>query len=93
MAKRFWVYILMSRSGTLYIGMTSDLTARIQTHRDGVEGSFVSRYQVFKLVYFEEQADAYSAIGREKQLKKWRRSKKLALLSESNPEFLDLRPF
>jgi len=91
--KKFYVYILASkRHGVLYIGVTSDLASRIFQHREGLEDGFTKRYWVHRLVYFEIHADAASAIGREKQLKRWHRSWKIELIEASNPEWHDLYP-
>lgn len=88
--KQFFVYIMGSRSGVLYIGVTSDLQKRIYQHREGMVEGFTRRYQVKQLLYWEEAPDAEAAISREKQLKKWRREKKLNLIKTLNPELLDL---
>ncbi len=91
MAKQPAVYILASRhNGTLYIGVTSDLVARIWQHRnDAVEG-FTRRYSVHTLVYFELHPEMTQAIAREKQLKKWKRAWKLELIERHNPNWNDL---
>ena len=89
--KRFFVYILASdRNGTLYIGMTSDLIHRIWEHKEKTMRGFTSRYNVGFLVYFEEHGTAEAAITREKQVKKWNRARKMRLIEESNPDWLDL---
>jgi putative endonuclease len=90
-AKQPAVYILASRrNGTLYVGVTSNLVARIWQHRnDEVEG-FTRRYGVHTLVYYEVQPAMTQAIAREKQLKKWRRAWKLELIERRNPEWRDL---
>jgi putative endonuclease len=88
--KRFFVYILMSANGMLYIGVTSNLENRVQEHKNGVKSGFASKFQINKLVWFEEAGSAESAILREKQLKKWSRGKKMNLVLESNPELADL---
>jgi putative endonuclease len=87
------VYILASqRNGTLYIGVTSNLVKRIWEHKnDAVEG-FTEKYGVHSLVYFELLDDMLNAIAREKQLKKWNRSWKLALIEKQNPTWQDLWP-
>ena len=78
------------RNGTLYTGVTSDLPQRVWQHKtDSLEG-FTKRYQVHMLVYCEYHPDMNSAIAREKQIKKWRRDKKIALIESANPEWLDL---
>jgi len=87
------VYILASKpNGTLYVGVTSDLVKRIWEHRnDAVEG-FTRRYGVYRLVYFEQFPSMVEAIEREKELKKWRRAWKIALIGKSNPAWRDLFP-
>ena len=85
------VYILASdRAGTLYVGVTSNLMARLHQHRGGLIKGFTSRYGVYRLVHFESFDDMASAIHREKQLKKWNRDWKLNLIEASNPEWIDL---
>jgi putative endonuclease len=85
------VYILASRrNGTLYIGVTSDLKKRIWEHKNDVVEGFTKRYSVHTLVYYELHGTMDSAITREKQLKKWRRSWKLALIECENPNWRDL---
>ena len=87
------VYILASqRNGTLYIGVTSHLVQRIWQHKnDSVEG-FTEKYGVHSLVYFELLDDMLNAMTREKQLKKWNRAWKLALIEKQNPTWQDLWP-
>ncbi len=88
---RYFVYILASRKyGTLYIGMTSDLVARTYIHREDILAGFSSRYRVHNLVYLEQHETALGAIAREKQLKKWRRERKLALIAQDPPGWRDL---
>ena len=85
------VYILASeRNGTLYIGVTSDLVARVWQHREHMVEGFTERYKVTMLVWYESHATMESAILREKQIKKWNRAWKLKLIQESNPRWLDL---
>ena len=85
------VYILASaKHGTLYIGVTSDLTKRLHEHREGLIKGFTSRYGVTHLVHFESFEDMTSAITREKQLKKWRPDWKLNLIEATNPGWIDL---
>ena len=89
--KKFFVYILASKkNGTLYVGMTSDLSMRVYQHKTKTFDGFTRKYNVDKLVYFEEIPDAVSAITREKQLKKWKRKWKLELIEKINPEWEDL---
>ena len=85
------VYILASkRNGTLYIGVTGDLAARISIHKQELVESFTERYDVHRLVHFEHFETMPDAISREKRLKKLRRAEKLALIEASNPNWLDL---
>ena len=86
------VYIMTNRRrSVLYIGVTSDLGERVMQHRTGVHpNAFTRKYNVDHLVYFELTSDIQVAIAREKQLKGWRRSKKIALIEEENPEWKDL---
>jgi putative endonuclease len=85
-----WVYILASgRNGTLYTGVTSDLAARIWKHRTEPEG-FVKRYRLRLLVHAEEYPTIEEAIAREKAINKWRRTWKLALIEQDNPNWEDL---
>ena len=86
------VYMMASkRNGTLYIGVTSNLPARVWQHKnDVVEDGFTQRYGVHKLVYYELHGDMESAIFREKQMKKWNRKWKLALIEKDNAEWRDL---
>ena len=88
--KTYFVYILSSDRGVLYVGVTSDLARRVAQHRQRVVEGFTSRYRIHRLVYFESTQDILSAIEREKQIKSWRREKKLALIRELNPRFEDL---
>jgi putative endonuclease len=87
------VYILASqRSGTLYIGVTSDLIARLYQHRTGQVKGFTARYHVHRLVRFEQFETMHEAISREKQLKRWHRQWKINLIESENPEWADLAP-
>ena len=91
MGKQFYVYIMASkRNGTLYIGVTSDLVKRVWQHKNQAVTGFTSKYMVHHLVYYEVHSCAESAIGREKQMKKWRRSWKLKLIEEDNSTWNDL---
>jgi putative endonuclease len=93
MEKQFYVYVLASkRNGTLYIGVTSTLVQRVWQHKTKAVEGFTARYGVDQLVYFEVHGDAASAIQREKQLKKWRRTWKIQLIEERNPQWRDLYP-
>lgn len=88
--KQFFVYVMASYRRVLYIGVTSDLQKRVHEHREGLVDGFTKRYWVKLLVYWEEAPDAVSAIEREKQLKRWRRDKKLKLIESMNSEWRDL---
>jgi putative endonuclease len=91
MEKSSFVYMMASgRYGTLYIGVTSDLVKRVLQHREGVCDGFTKRYKINKLVWYEVHGEIYSAISREKNLKVWRRTWKLDLISAFNPEWRDL---
>ncbi len=90
MVKDYYVYIMASLSTTLYVGVTNDLLRRVSEHKAGTTESFTKRYRVNRLVYFEHGNDVEGAITREKQLKGWTRQRKLALVSEVNPQWLDL---
>ena len=89
--KEFYVYIVASkRNGTLYIGMTNDLVRRVSEHKSGAIEGFTKKYSVHRLVYYEKTNDVRTAIQREKQLKKWNRKWKIALIEKNNPDWLDL---
>jgi putative endonuclease len=91
MPKQPAVYILASgHSGTLYVGVTSDLVQRVWQHRNDVAEGFTRRYQVHILVYFELHQDMYQAIQREKQIKKWNRAWKIQIIEKTNPTWCDL---
>ena len=86
----FWVYILASRTGTFYTGVTGYLADRIKQHKlDSIEG-FTKKYKVHRLVYYESYQYVMTAIRREKQIKGWRREKKIALIEKMNPRWMDL---
>src|SRR5829696_8259866 len=85
------VYLLASkRNGTLYVGVTSSLLARLHQHRDGLVRGFTRRYRVKILVWFEQHPTMESAIAREKRIKKWNRAWKLELIEAENPDWRDL---
>jgi len=88
--RRFYVYLMASLSRILCIGMTSDLVRRVREHRTGLRRGFTARYRVYRLVHFEEYADARVATARERQIKGWTRERKLRLIETSNAEWLDL---
>jgi len=84
------VYILASRTGrALYIGVTTDLPRRLEEHRSG-QSVHTAKYKIDRLIYVETCDTAPDAIAREKQLKRWRREKKIALINRSNPEWRDI---
>jgi putative endonuclease len=83
-------YIVGSHSGTLYIGVTSDFNTRIWQHKNGIFEGFSKKYGCTRLLYYETYDDIRKAISREKQVKGWRREKKLSLIRTTNPEFKDL---
>jgi len=87
----YFVYILSNwDDSVLYIGVTGNLPRRLYEHRNGLVDSFTKKYNVHKLVYYEYTNDVCSAISREKQLKKWTRAKKNALIANMNPQWIDL---
>jgi putative endonuclease len=87
----FWVYIMTNRhDSVLYIGMTNDLSRRIGEHRSGEIPGFTADYQCHKLVCHEYYSEVEDAIAREKQLKRWSRAKKVHLIEQTNPRWLDL---
>ncbi len=86
----YYVYILTNQSGTLYIGVTSDLERRLAEHKLGVAEGFTKRYRLKRLVYFEQTSDVHAALAREKQLKGWTRRRKVALIGSTNPAWSDL---
>jgi putative endonuclease len=87
---QYFVYIMSSPSGTLYIGMTNSIYRRALQHKRGAVEGFASKYGCDRLVYYESFDDVHKAIGREKQLKGWSRAKKVALIELKNPRWEDL---
>jgi putative endonuclease len=91
MKENFYIYILSSqRRGTLYVGITSNLTKRAYEHKNDLVDGFTKKYGVHQLVYYEVATDAKAALSRERQIKKWNRAWKLRLIEEHNPEWVDL---
>jgi len=86
----YYVYIMTNSSKTLYVGVTNNLGRRVLDHKKGLVKGFTKKYRLKKLVYFEQTQDVFSAIAREKQLKAFRRDKKIALIQNINPEWTDL---
>ena len=87
----YYVYILTNEHGNvMYIGVTNDLARRLYEHRQELVDGFTKRYHVHKLVYFEQTGRVEAALAREKQLKRWTRAKKNALVETLNPDWRDL---
>jgi putative endonuclease len=88
---KYFVYLLTNwNNKVMYVGMTNDLVRRVYEHKTKAVDGFTEKYNVNRLVYFEETSDVYAAITREKEIKKWRREKKNALVIQANPEWRDL---
>ena len=90
MEKIYSVCIMASRSLNFYIGVTSNLIQRTAQHKFGIVPGFTGRYKIHRLVYVESFSDVQYAIRREKQIKSWRREKKIALIKQTNPAWADL---
>ena len=90
MTRQYYVYIMASISRVLYVGVTNDLRRRVEEHKTGEVEGFTKRYNVNRLVHFEATGDVRAALEREKELKMWRRSKKIALIEKENPGWRDL---
>lgn len=91
MEQQSYVYILTSRPyGTLYVGVTSNLTERIAQHKSGKGSAFTAKYNIKNLVWFETFSDIETAITYEKRLKRWRRDWKISLIERQNPYWEDL---
>jgi putative endonuclease len=88
--KQYYVYIMTNKSRTLYTGVTNDLERRVYEHKQKLIPSFTAKYNIDRLVYFEATEDIYAAISREKQIKGWLRTKKIALIDSLNPKWEDL---
>jgi putative endonuclease len=89
--KQYYVYLMTTAKNTaLYTGVTNDLLRRIYEHKNNIVEGFTRRYKVYKLVYYEAGKDVLAAIDREKQIKSWKRVKKLALTNSFNPDWRDL---
>lgn len=88
---KYYVYIMTNESNRVfYVGVTSNLTKRAYEHRDKVCEGFTAKYNLTKLIYFEETSDVTTAIEREKKLKKWPRGFKIKLIEKLNPDWNDL---
>ena len=83
--RRYYVYILTNASRTLYVGVTNNLERRMYEHKKKLVAGFTEKYNVTWLAYYEETPSIEAAIAREKQIKSWRRSKKVALIESANP--------
>jgi putative endonuclease len=93
MSQTFYVYVLASRyRGTLYVGVSNDISRRVGEHRLGAVKAFTQRYKVHHLVYFEAYDSILEARARERVLKRWRRARKFELIEKLNPDWHDLRP-
>ena len=90
MQRQYYVYILTNRTRRLYVGVTNDLHRRMFEHKQKLVPGFTSTYNLTWLAYYETTNDIYGAISREKQIKAWRREKKMALVATMNPEWKDL---
>jgi putative endonuclease len=88
----YFVYILSSLSGTLYVGITDDMRKRMIQHKSGAFDGFTKKYKIDRLMYLETYSEPKVAADREQQIKKFRREKKIVLFAESNPEWKDLTP-
>lgn len=88
--KTFYVYIMGSKSGTLYVGMTSDIKKRVYEHKNHLMPGFTDKYNIDKLLYVETTGEPSSAINREKQIKAWKREKKVTLIETINFAWNDL---
>ena len=88
--RNYCVYILASYSRVLYIGSTSNLTRRLYQHRSRLVKGFTQKYDVTRLVYYEQTPNSRAAVERERELKGWRRAKKVRLIESENPGWLDL---
>lgn len=88
--KAYFVYLMASDSGTLYIGFTDNLKRRVWEHKNKIIKGFTEKYDCHKLVYYEIFDDPENGILREKQLKKWNRGKKEFLIKQINPHWIDL---
>ncbi len=91
--KVYFVYILTNKNKTtLYVGVTNNLQRRLQEHQLGLNKGFSTKYNCHHLVYYEKHHEICNAIGREKEIKNWRREKKNALVNSFNPEWRSLQP-
>jgi putative endonuclease len=89
-SKQYYVYIMASKSRVLYVGVTNNLQRRVEQHKQKVVEGFTRKYNVTRLVYYEMTNDVHTALAREKQIKSWRRGKKIELIESVNPGWKDL---
>ena len=90
MPNQYYVYIMTNASRTLYTGVTNDLQRRVYERKSGRGSVFTKKYRITRLVYYEAYNDVRNAIAREKQIKEWRRSKKVVLIESQNPDWRDV---
>ena len=90
MSRTYYVYIVTNRSGTLYTGITNDLERRVDEHKKKLIPGFTKKYNIDRLIYYEETDREEESIAREKQIKGWVRRKKIDLIEELNSEWIDL---
>ena len=90
MGRTYFVYVMSNESKMLYVGVTNDLQKRVFQHKSKLIPGFTQKYNLYKLVYFEQFGDIRAAIAREKQIKGWLRSKKVTLIVAMNPQWKDL---
>ena len=88
--RQYYVYMLASKTRRLYVGMTNDIHRRVLQHRMKAIEGFASKYNIERLVWYESTSQVLDAIAREKQIKGWRREKKIELIEEDNPGWTDL---
>ncbi|MFA5833258.1 MAG: GIY-YIG nuclease family protein [Bacteroidota bacterium] len=86
----YFVYLMTNRSRTLYVGMTNNIRARVVQHKEKLIPGFTQKYNITTLIYFEEFSDVRYAIAREKEIKKWRRAKKIKLIEAMNAEWKEI---
>ena len=86
----YYLYIMASKTGTVYVGFTSDIKERVYQHKNHLLPGFTDKYNVERLVYIETFGEAFAGIRREKQIKAWRREKKVRLIDSTNPKWDDL---
>jgi len=90
---KYFVYIMCSDSGTLYIGVTNNILRRVFEHKFGLIDGFTKKYDCYRLLMYEEYNDVNQAIAREKQLKRWNRKKKEDLIKVGNHKWIDLAQY